>query len=113
MNLSLIHKRADEVLRFSCRKENYLSVPEWDGEGIPPVETFRAVRANEVLDMAGMYAAKAKSFSDESEGWSNPEWAEKQAEYMERDLAEYSRLKSASPEEIWRLEAEWYGIAGE
>lgn len=63
--------------------------------------------------MAGMYAAKAKSFSDESEDWSNPEWAEKQAEYMERDLAEYSRLKSASPKEIWRLEAEWYGIAGE
>ena len=32
---------------------------------------------------------------------------------MERDFAEYNRLKNALPKEIWRLEAEWYGIAVE
>ena len=111
-SLRNIVRRASDILTFSSRKENYLPVPEWDGEGVPPVEVHRARIANSALDMAGLYAAKAKAFAG-GEDWGEPNetWAVQQAEYMERDFAEYAWAVKASPSEIWQHEIKWYGLS--
>ena len=111
-SLRNIAARAGEILKFSYRKENYFPMPEWDGEGIPPVEVHRANIANNALDMAGLYAAKAKAFAG-GEDWGDPipDWAEEQAGYMERDFAEYAWAVKASPSEIWQHEIKWYGLS--
>ena len=109
-SLRNIAARAGDILKFSYRKENYLPMPEWDGEGLPPLEWHRARVANEALDMAGLYAAKAKAFAGDEEGWDHPrpDWAEEQADYMERDFARYAWAITAKPSEIWQDELEFY-----
>ncbi len=108
-SLRNIAARASEILKFSYRRESYLPMPEWDGEGLPPVEWHRAYVANNALDMAGLYAAKAKAFAG-GEDWGDPlpDWAEEQAGYMERDFARYAWAMTAKPSEIWQDEISFY-----
>ena len=95
--------RAKEIEALSKTGMMPVDMKSWRAS-FPPVPVFRALLANDELDDAGMYAARALAFAlngHEKEARDNIGWAE-------RSLSRYEWAVNASGKEIYLYEVDWY-----
>lgn len=96
-------KRAKEIEALSRTSMMAVDMDRWV-TNFPPVAVFRALLANDELDDAGAYAAKALAFAmngHEQDARDNIRWAE-------NSLSRWEWARSASGKEIYLYELDWY-----
>ena len=96
-------ERAKEIEDLSRTAMMVVDMDRWV-TNFPPVAVFRALLANDELDDAGAYAAKALAFAmggHEKEARDNIRWAE-------NSLSRWEWARNASGKEIYLYELDWY-----
>lgn len=100
--LNLIN-RAREIKNLSETAMMPVDTDSWRTK-LPPVPVFRALLANDELDDAGMYAAKALAFAESG----HADEARKHIGWAERSLSRWKWARNASGRDIYLYEIDWY-----
>ena len=103
--MNAILSRASEIAAFASNEANKLdlNLDEWR-TSFPPVHVYRAIRANEALELAGRYAGRAieaAKAGDAKKASDNVRW-------MEREMEDYEWAVHAPAKDIHLDEIIWY-----